>query len=311
MASFNIALIGECMIELQDVGGTLRQGFGGDTLNTAVYLSRLTANKALNVSYVTALGTDKVSQGMVDNWLSEGINDQFIQRSETKQPGIYIVDTDDTGERSFMYWRADSAAKYWLETASEELLENLLKQDAIYLSGISLAILPADSREKLYALLTEYKAAGGKVIFDNNYRPKLWDSQEQAVENYKKILSVTHTGLLTFDDEEAVFGDTCIEDCIKRSLALGVTEIVIKRGSKECLVITADDQISVKANLIEKSKVIDTNAAGDSFAAGYMSGRLLGESSEASAMKAHNVAATVIQHKGAIIDAQFIAPFVD
>ena len=311
MASFNIALIGECMIELQDVGGTLRQGFGGDTLNTAVYLSRLTANKALNVSYVTALGTDKVSQGMVDNWLSEGINDQFIQRSETKQPGIYIVDTDDTGERSFMYWRADSAAKYWLETASEELLENLLKQDAIYLSGISLAILPVDSREKLYALLTEYKAAGGKVIFDNNYRPKLWDSQEQAVENYKKILSVTHTGLLTFDDEEAVFGDTCIEDCIKRSLALGVTEIVIKRGSKECLVITADDQISVKANLIEKSKVIDTNAAGDSFAAGYMSGRLLGESSEASAMKAHNVAATVIQHKGAIIDAQFIAPFVD
>jgi len=311
MASFNIALIGECMIELQDVGGTLRQGFGGDTLNTAVYLSRLTANKALNVSYVTALGTDKVSQGMVDNWLSEGINDQFIQRSETKQPGIYIVDTDDTGERSFMYWRADSAAKYWLETASEELLENLLKQDAIYLSGISLAILPVDSREKLYALLTEYKAAGGKVIFDNNYRPKLWDSQEQAVENYKKILSVTHTGLLTFDDEEAVFGDTCIEDCIQRSLALGVTEIVIKRGSKECLVITADDQISVKANLIEKSKVIDTNAAGDSYTEDKISRRIIKKNSEASAMKAHNVAATVIQHKGAIIDAQFIAPFVD
>lgn len=311
MANFNIALIGECMIELQDVGGTLRQGFGGDTLNTAVYLSRLTANKAVNVSYVTALGKDKVSQGMVDNWASEGIDNTFIQRSDTKQPGIYIVDTDDTGERSFMYWRSDSAAKYWLETASDELIENLLKQDAIYLSGISLAILPVQSREKLYELLSQYKAAGGKVIFDNNYRPKLWDSQEQAVENYKKMLAVTHTGLLTFDDEEAVFGDTCIEDCIQRSLALGVTEIVIKRGSKECLIITADSQISVKANLIEKSKVIDTNAAGDSFAAGYMSGRLLGESSEASAIKAHNVAATVIQHKGAIIEAQFIAPFID
>ena len=60
MGNLNIALIGECMIELQEVNGVLRRSFGGDTLNTAVYLSRLTAGKNVNVNYVTALGQDAV-----------------------------------------------------------------------------------------------------------------------------------------------------------------------------------------------------------------------------------------------------------
>jgi 2-dehydro-3-deoxygluconokinase len=311
MADLNIALIGECMIELQQVGQDLRKGFGGDTLNTAVYLSRLTAGKSVNVSYVTALGTDKISQEMIDTWTNEGIGTQFVQRSETKQPGLYMVETDDEGERSFLYWRNDAAAKYWLETASDELIDQLVVQDAIYLSGISLAILSPASREKLYDLLARCKAAGGKVIFDNNYRPQLWDSASQAAESYKRILAVTHTGLLTFDDEQAVFGDTCLEECIARTCDLGVQEIVIKRGGKECLIVNNEETISVEANTIPKDKVVDTNAAGDSFAAAYMSKRLLGSSSVVAAKKAHQVAGTVIQHKGAIIDAKYIAPFVD
>ena len=111
VTELNIALIGECMIELQQVEQSLRKGFGGDTLNTAVYLSRLTTGKNVNVSYVTALGEDKLSQEMLDNWQSEGINIQWVQRSKTKQPGLYMVETDEHGERSFLYWRNDSAAK--------------------------------------------------------------------------------------------------------------------------------------------------------------------------------------------------------
>ena len=50
-----IACIGECMIELKQAGdGLYSRGYGGDTLNTAVYLARL-GNK---VRYVTALGDD-------------------------------------------------------------------------------------------------------------------------------------------------------------------------------------------------------------------------------------------------------------
>ncbi|WP_434340302.1 sugar kinase [Motilimonas cestriensis] len=288
MADFNIALVGECMIELQQVGQHLRKGFGGDTLNTAVYLSRLTAGKNVNVSYVTALGEDKISQEMLDSWRSEGINTELVQRAKAKLPGLYMV-----------------------ETASDELIEALVKQDAIYLSGISLAILPATSRARLYDLLARCKAAGGKIIFDNNYRPQLWRSAEEAAEHYQHILSVTHTALLTFDDEQAVFGDTKIEQCIERTQALGVQEMVLKQGGQECVVVSQEHCIRVAAQHVAKEKVIDTNAAGDSFAAGYMSKRLLGAAATDAAKKAHQVAATVIQHQGAIIDAKFITPCID
>ena len=297
------------MIELLHEGQNFRQGFGGDTLNTAVYLSRLTADKAVNVSYVTALGQDKISQEMIDSWNAEGVNTQFVQRSATKQPGLYMVETDETGERSFIYWRNDAAAKFWLETASEELIDQLVAQDAIYLSGISVAILSPASREKLYELLGRCKAAGGKVYFDNNFRPQLWSSAEEAAESFKRILSVTNTGLLTFDDEQALFGDVEIEECIKRTRELGVEEIVIKRGGGECLIVTADETISVPATKV--NNVVDTTAAGDSFAAGYMAKRILGATSEVSAQKGHQLAGTVIQHKGALIDTKFTAPFVD
>ena len=53
-----VACIGECMIELKQAQGTeaglFSRGYGGDTLNTAVYLARL----GVGVDYVTALGDD-------------------------------------------------------------------------------------------------------------------------------------------------------------------------------------------------------------------------------------------------------------
>jgi hypothetical protein len=53
-----VVCFGECMLELQGQAfGTLRQTFGGDTLNTAVYLARC-GGAALQVDYATALGDD-------------------------------------------------------------------------------------------------------------------------------------------------------------------------------------------------------------------------------------------------------------
>lgn len=51
-----VAIIGECMVELQRADGQVKQGFGGDTLNTAIYLSRLTHSRGITTAYVTGLG---------------------------------------------------------------------------------------------------------------------------------------------------------------------------------------------------------------------------------------------------------------
>lgn len=301
--SKKIAVIGECMIELSQKGAEVSRGFGGDTLNTSVYIARQVAPEALAVNYVTALGTDSFSQQMLEAWQSENVQTSLIQRMENRLPGLYYIETDSTGERTFYYWRNEAAAKFWLESEdSAAICEELATFDYLYLSGISLAILSPSSREKLLSLMHECRANGGKVIFDNNYRPRLWASREETQQVYQQMLQCTDIAFLTLDDEDALWGEKPVEEVMARTHAAGVSEVVIKRGADSCLVSVAGDAvIDVPAVKLAKDKVVDTTAAGDSFSAGYLAVRLTGGTPEEAAKRGHLTASTVIQYRGAII----------
>ncbi|MGY5954893.1 2-dehydro-3-deoxygluconokinase [Kosakonia sp. BK9b] len=301
--SRKIAIIGECMIELSQKGDDVKRGFGGDTLNTSVYVARQVDPAALSVHYVTALGTDSFSQQMLGAWQSEKLDTRLIQRMENRLPGLYYIETDETGERTFYYWRNEAAAKFWLESEqADAICEELATFDYLYLSGISLAILSPNSRQKLLSLLQECRANGGKVIFDNNYRPRLWNSKEETQQVYQQMLACTDIAFLTLDDEDLLWGAKPVEEVIERTQRAGVEEVVIKRGADSCLVaITGEAIIEVPAVKLPKEKVIDTTAAGDSFSAGYLAVRLTGGDAAAAAKRGHLTASTVIQYRGAII----------
>lgn len=303
MPTRKIAVIGECMIELSQKGADVSRGFGGDTLNTSVYIARQVNENDLAVHYVTALGEDNFSQQMLDAWHEENVQTSLTQRLEHRLPGLYYIETDATGERTFYYWRNEAAARFWLESEqAEAICAELAQFDYLYLSGISLAILNAASREKLMALLHKARANGCKVIFDNNYRPRLWASREETQKVYQQMLSCTDIAFLTLDDEDLLWGEKQVEEVIARTQAAGVQEIVIKRGADSCLVAMAGEPLlEVPAVKLPKEKVVDTTAAGDSFSAGYLAVRLTGGSAEEAAKRGHLTASTVIQYRGAII----------
>ena len=103
-----VACIGECMIELKQAeGGLYSRGFGGDTLNTAIYLARL----GVNVDYITALGDDPISDEMIAGWSGEGVGTSRVPRLKGKLPGIYMIQTDEFGDRRFFHWRESAAAR--------------------------------------------------------------------------------------------------------------------------------------------------------------------------------------------------------
>ncbi|MCA1924184.1 sugar kinase [Buttiauxella noackiae] len=303
MPTRKIAVIGECMIELSQKGAEVSRGFGGDTLNTSVYIARQVDAADLEVHYVTALGEDNFSQQMLDAWQQENVHTELTQRLEHRLPGLYYIETDSTGERTFYYWRNEAAARFWLESdQAQAICAELAQFDYLYLSGISLAILNAASREKLMTLLTECRANGCKVIFDNNYRPRLWASREETQQVYQQMLACTDIAFLTLDDEDLLWGEKPVEEVIHRTQAAGVREVVIKRGADSCLVaIQGESTLEVPAVKLPKEKVIDTTAAGDSFSAGYLAVRLTGGSAEEAAKRGHLTASTVIQYRGAII----------
>ncbi len=303
MSLKKIAVIGECMIELSQKGAEVNRGFGGDTLNTSVYIARQVDAQQLGVHYVTALGQDNFSQQMLDAWQAEQVQTSLIQRMENRLPGLYYIETDDTGERTFYYWRNEAAARFWLESEqAPTICAELATFDYLYLSGISLAILSPESREKLLTLLRACRANGGKVIFDNNYRPRLWASKDVTQQVYQQMLTCTDIAFLTLDDEDALWGEKPVEDVIARTQAAGVSEVVIKRGADSCLVaIAGEPLLEVPAVKLPKENVIDTTAAGDSFSAGYLAVRLTGGDAEAAAKRGHLTASTVIQYRGAII----------
>src|SRR4051812_47840529 len=136
--SMKIAAIGECMIELSERrGDQCRIGFGGDTLNTAIYLARLGAP----VDYVTALGDDGYSDRMLAAWRAEGVGTAQVLRLPGRLPGLYAIETDAAGERRFYYWRDQAPARALFSLPqTPDLVAALAGYDLIYLSGISLSL---------------------------------------------------------------------------------------------------------------------------------------------------------------------------
>ncbi|WP_085632727.1 sugar kinase [Pseudomonas sp. R16(2017)] len=295
-----IALIGECMIELQQrADGSLQQSFGGDTLNTAVYLSRAMGDRA-RVDYVTALGDDSFSDEMCRRWADEGIGLDWVQRLPGRLPGLYCIQTDAAGERRFLYWRNEAAVRDCFSLPNgAATLAALPDYDVLYFSGITLAVLGAQGRERLIEVLAEARQRDTRVVFDNNYRPRLWASREAAQAAYRSVLPYVDLALLTVEDEEALFGFADCDAVFEAYTQIGTPEVVLKRGAEACLIRCDGEAFEVPAQKVEK--VIDTTAAGDSFSAAYLASRLSGASPADAAEAGHRLASQVIQVPGALI----------
>lgn len=270
--------------------------FGGDTLNMSVYMSRL----GTKVDYVTALGDDKSSDWLLQRWAAEGVECSHVIRCKDQVPGMYMIELDQYGERSFKYWRANSPASKIFDDATQanRIFDTLNSFDTIFLSGISLAILKPDVRATLIEFLGEYRKGDGKVVFDCNHRPNLWDGPDEAMSCYTQMYQVTDIALPTFDDERALFGYQTPEQALDVILTSGVSEVALKMGEKGCYYV---DQGEVGFVPVKAVEVVDTTSAGDSFNAGYMSRRLIGGSVEEACRAGHRLASTVVQHRGAII----------
>lgn len=291
-----VACIGEAMIELSPDGDVFRAGVAGDALNTAVYLKRA-AGDALDVQFVSALGVDPFSDRIAAFVAAENIGTGRIARRSGRLCGLYAIETDAAGERSFHFWRGQSAAR----TMFDDGFAALDGVDVVFLSAISLAILPGDVRARLLTWLGDFT---GRVVFDSNYRPALWAAGEarQAIEAAWRVADVA---LPSLDDELAVFGEADEAAVLRRFAGYPAMTGALKRGQLGPVGVggcaAAGQAGWGRYPAVER--VVDSTAAGDSFNGGFLAAWLGGASRQQAMRQGHEMAAAVLGFRGAICPA--------
>lgn len=303
VSAMRIVLLGEGMVELSrsSADGCWQMGHGGDTLNTAIHLARL----GRNVAYATALGGDPFSDDLRAAWAAEGIDPSLILTEPDRTAGLYAIRTDAHGERSFSYWRGESAARRMFALpGSAAMIEAAAQADLLCYSLISLAILPPEGREALFALARSVRARGGKVAFDGNCRPRLWSGTAAAQEARDAALACCDIGLPTLEDEAALSGLADADAVAAFWSSHGVGEVIVKLGAQGCRI--PDGRIVPPPAQIDP---IDTSGAGDAFNAGFLNAWLAGASTAAAALAGHRLAGWVVTQPGAIPAQAGAAPY--
>ena len=293
----SIACVGEAMIELTPLSrNNAAMSVAGDVFNTAVYLRRLLSKGPLD--FVTALGDDQASDMILEAAQSHELGTSNIERRPRMSPGLYMISTDEQGERSFSYWRSASAARTLFIAPETVPLATLNAYDLVYLSGITLAVLSEAAREDLLDWTEQYRKSGGLIAFDSNYRPTLWRDRRQAQRATECMWRQCDIALPSVDDEMALFGDATEADVVKRLHGFGATLGTLKRGARGPLSLDGSGELQI---LGPAPCVVDTTAAGDSFNAGFLAGIIAGKGTVDAMQQGHDLAGHVIGHRGAIM----------
>lgn len=297
-----LVFVGECMVELAPEAGHYLRGFAGDTFNMAWYARRLAP--AAEVDFVSAIGTDAISDEMAAFIAQAGVGTRHLFRVPERSVGLYMISLA-AGERSFAYWRSQSAARLLAQDAGL-LRTGFAGADLVVFSGITLAILEATGRDTLFAALQEARASGARVAFDPNIRPRLWANAPEMCGTIMRFAALSDVVLASFDDETSHFGDATPAQTLARYRGAGAGDVVVTNGAEPMLAEIGGVRLHHTGPRV--AQVVDSTAAGDSFNAGFLTQWMAQAAPEAALGAGAALASRVIQHRGALAEAALVVP---
>jgi 2-dehydro-3-deoxygluconokinase len=235
--------------------------------------------------HVTALSDDPFSTEMLAAWQSEGIGTGAVAKVPGRVPGLYLIQTDARGERRFSYWRDSAPVRQLFNLPDTPAIEAALAgYDRLYLSGITLSLFDDVALARLLDALDGLRVRGGQVVFDTNFRPRGWPDRARARRVYGAMFTRSDIVLASTEDHALLYDDPTPAGLLERLREAGVAERIAKLAEPACHVQTAGVDAVVAARPV--AEVVDTTAAGDSFAAAFVASRLAGADPIAAAVPA-------------------------
>lgn len=289
----DLVSIGECLVEMtRRPDGAYQPSIAGDAFNTLFYAARL----GLRTGLVSSVGDDLFTPMLIERMVDEGIDIANVKRLGGRRNGIYFIEHDSWGERHFHYWREGSAATETLLHADPARIASYIN-DAHFLliTGVTLAVFK--EADRLRELL-ERVHGRTTIVFDGNYRPRLWAGAREYQFRVETILPHVDVYLPSREDIASAWRTREPIEHLRDAARSGVRTIVMKDGARGCALLTDDELVAFPP--IEGAHVVDTTGAGDAFNAGVIAGLLRGASLEESCHLGQRVAARSLMVPGAI-----------
>ena len=239
---------------------------------------------------IGCVGDDDFGWLNIERLRRDGVDTSAIAVLKEAVTGSAFVTYDETGERHFIFNITNSASAHLsLSHVSASLLE-----DCTHLHVMGSSLFESGIREAMTKAIDIVTGQGGRVSFDPNIREELLGLPGMR-EALASILGHTDIFLPSGPELTLLVDSNTEEEAIEELLALGVREIVVKRGREGCAFYDATRRLDVPAVAVEE---VDPTGAGDCFAATYVTCRHHGRPVEASLRYACASGARAVTKKG-------------
>ncbi|MCW4948739.1 MULTISPECIES: aminoimidazole riboside kinase [Enterobacteriaceae] len=252
-------VLGDAVVDLlPESEGRLLQCPGGAPANVAVGVARLGGNSG----FIGRVGGDPFGRFMRHTLQQELVDVSHMYLDERHRTSTVVVDLDDHGERTFTFMVRPSADLFLTE---EDLPEFAAGQ---WLHVCSIALSAEPSRSATFAAMENIKSVGGRISFDPNIRPDLWQDQVLLQACLDRALHMAN--VVKLSEEELVFISG------SNDLAQGIASVT-ERYQPELLLVTQGKAGVLAAFQQEFTHFnarpvvsVDTTGAGDAFVAGLL-----------------------------------------
>lgn len=297
----NIICIGELLVEIMRVEVDTPHNKIGEYYKgpypsgaPAIYIdsaARMGRPFGFTTGYIGVVGNDEFGHSIVEKLKSDGVDTSQIRIAKDKTTGVAFNQYNSDGSRKFIF--AAGAAR---DTSTDDVNEDYFSEvKNLHIMGSALAI-SEKSRNACYRAIKIAQEKNPEVIisFDPNLRSEMLDI-EIILKICKPILDSCSILLPSGEEAEMLAGVNGELKACKKLLEMGPKLVVLKQGSKGCIVLTKEVELSVPSF---KVKEIDPTGAGDSFGGAFIVGYLAGWNLSKCAKFANAVGALKVENFG-------------